>query len=437
MPIRQHGRSIGTPRERQLASLAAGLNRGAPIQRLAALDAALAAGRLSLGQVSMPTTRQDLPAHEVATLAGRVGAIGRPGARPLPAAVRDGRATLDQRGVAVPSLPRADSGAAIARSVTGLDPQAARLEVGGGRYALHARLNPWIEVINGVITDYQDGPWNKSMPSNWAFVKVGDLQKVGLTSQNAVGRTWPGGTLPKTGNSGFTIPSKTYDPTSMSVHFHNLPHDELPMTTKGTPWNKQKNQWHLLRDPLIEPSSPKYDVDEDMGQGGNVYSSTIEYPQNKKRMLLSVSSVTSPKGGTYKGKRDYPMSSSDYVDPSGITMGRGHGIDHADGNDDTTTNPFNYTPQNVHWNEGARNHLVRKARNNGGGKYKESYEYGSNPKLTVNGTPIPERNHFMMDSSGTQEYYNIPTYGYPQDRKLVASQPFQQPYSNRPNPNHF
>lgn len=145
----------------------------------------------------------------------------------------------------------------------------------------------------------------------------------------------------------------------------------------------------------------------------------------------------SPQGGTYKGPRNYPMSSSDYVDPNGTTMGRGHGIDHADGNEDTTSNSLNYTPQNVHWNERARNHLVSKARRDGGGKYKEYYEYSPKPKLTFNGTPIPERNHFTMESGGNQEYYNIPTYGYPQDRKLIASQPFLQPFNSKPKPNYF
>lgn len=309
----------------------------------------------------------------------------------------------------------------------------------GGRYALHTRLNPWIQVASGVITAVDNSHWKTNMGSGWTFVKNDDVKAAGLDPKNLLNKAWPPVTTPPvtTTTSPYTVPSSTYNPTNMSVNFHNLPPDRLPQTPKGTAWTKQNNQWEHLRDPLVAPQSPQYNVEEDTGQGGMVYSSSISYGSQGKRIPLSVHSQTSSTGSTYKGPRDYPMTSKDYKDPNGVTMGRGHGIDHADGNQDTTSRAENYTPQNRHWNEGARNHLVGSQRREGGGSYSESYEYSATPTETVDGTPIPDRNHFTIDQGGTPAYFNIPTYGYPADRKKDAALTYKQSYGTQPKPTYF
>jgi hypothetical protein len=439
------------PSVQRLAQLAATLNKVAPVRQLAAIAAppqrgdaaettatrpvmdAVSRGTLTASQVQMPPLRQDLPIGEVAALAARMGALGGLGRQPLRDAVRAGSATVRETGVQLPGLRAASTGEGLANAVAALRPRDVSLRVQDGRYAVQARLNPWILVVNGTITATDPGPWNKTMPSGWLFKTKNDLRAANVDPDNPVGSAWPQGG--GGGGSSYTIPSATYNPNNMSPAFHALTSDNYPMVQNGTAWNRQGQQLHLLRDPQVLPNSPHTQVHEDTGPtGGLMYTSTVSDPTSTggQRVLSGYTEIAS-QGHTYQGNRNYPMTSADYTTSGGTVYGRGHVNDHADGTTTTTSSYTNYTPQDQNYNTGARNSTVQEARRSGGGNYREVYSYSQQPARTTDGTAIPTTNHFMVtNSTGMQNYYSVPNTNYPNNRSRNTINQFQQPTTNFP-----
>jgi hypothetical protein len=125
---------------------------------------------------------------------------------------------------------------------------------------------------------------------------------------------------------------------------------------------------------------------------------------------ISNESFAHARGGGGKAKRYYPMDVCDYdllAEDGRIikTLGRGHGSDHADSIDDMTRDELNLTPQDRVYNEEIRNPLVRYIIRAEGGQYREIAIYSRSPRLTRNGTPIPEGFLFISYPSGRAFFF--------------------------------
>ena len=115
---------------------------------------------------------------------------------------------------------------------------------------------------------------------------------------------------------------------------------------------------------------------------------------------------------TYKGSRKYPLKPYQYKskteDSIVLSFDRGHGIDHADGDKDSSAAFENYTPQVSFYNQHIRNPLVKRIRQNEG-SYKEISIYDDDPTHIDGGTRLPIGFIFM-------EFYNhkrARTYYFP------------------------
>ncbi len=115
---------------------------------------------------------------------------------------------------------------------------------------------------------------------------------------------------------------------------------------------------------------------------------------------------------TYKGSRKYPLKPYQYKfkteDSIVLSFDRGHGIDHADGDKDSSAAFENYTPQVSFYNQHIRNPLVKRIRQNQGA-YKEIAIYDDAPLQVGGGARLPIGFIFM-------EFYNhkkAHTYYFP------------------------
>ncbi len=95
---------------------------------------------------------------------------------------------------------------------------------------------------------------------------------------------------------------------------------------------------------------------------------------------------------TYKGSRKYPMNPYQLryklEDGTVLAFDRGHGIDHADGDQASSSALANYTPQVSFYNRHIRNPLVARIRDKEG-SYKETAIYSDHPDDAGNGTHVP------------------------------------------------
>ncbi len=438
LPAPASGAWSGSPRQLQQG------RRIAQCQGLAAGEspagAMALAGTLGPGQVSHEPVEQALPAQEVHRLAQGLRGAGKPGQRPLARGVADGSLEVSGGKVILPSLSRPGaSGTGLASGIRGLSPQATRLSVQGDRFQVQAKMNPWIQVAGGKITHVDNGPHNKSMGPGWTFYKKSVLESQGVdTSVSLIGQSFgPGGTTSMTPSGGFTVPSATFDPSAQTSSFHVLPHSLLPPVPPGYTWTgggSSSTPYIPMRDPVVCPTSPGFNVDsEDVGSS-TVCTSYISDPSSSGgTQVLGGMFQVQPGGNHFTGPRDYPMTSKDYKHSvTHQTLGRGHVVDHAEGSQSTTSSSHNYVPENTAFNEGARNHLVRGMRPTGGAVL-VSYDYSATPDRTMDGTAIPDREHFMIQPTGqTAEYYDIPNQTYPNDRKTSAATPYQKPSTSYP-----
>lgn len=438
LPARTSGAWSGSPRQLQQG------RRIAQCQGLAAAGsqarAQALAGTLGPGQVSHEPVEQALPAQEVHRLAQGLRGAGKPGQRPLARGVADGSLEVSGGKVVLPSLscPGA-SGTGLASGIRGLSPQATRLSVQGDRFQVQAKMNPWIQVAGGKITQVDNGPHNKRMGPGWTFYKKQDLESQGVdTSVSLIGQPFgPGGTTSVTPSSGFTVPSATFDPSAQTPSFHALPQSLLPTLPLGYTWTgggSSSTPYIPMRDPIVCPNSPGFDVDsEDVGSS-TVYTSYISDPSSSGgTQVIGGMFQVQPGGNQYTGPRDYPMTSQHYKHSvTNQTLGRGHVVDHAQGSQSTTSSYQNYVPENPAFNEGARNHLVQGMKPTGG-TVLVSYNYSTTPDRTNDGTAIPEREHFMIQPTGqSSQYYDIPNLSYPNDRKTAAAKPYEKPSTSYP-----
>ncbi|MBN9344414.1 MAG: hypothetical protein BGO76_00885 [Caedibacter sp. 38-128] len=92
------------------------------------------------------------------------------------------------------------------------------------------------------------------------------------------------------------------------------------------------------------------------------------------------------------------------------SMGKSHGIDDADQEDNSNAERKNYTPANWFYNERIRNHHVRYIIRKEGGQYKEIAIYSPLPILTDDRTPVPEGFLFLEYVNGWSKAYYFPNF---------------------------
>jgi hypothetical protein len=181
--------------------------------------------------------------------------------------------------------------------------------------------------------------------------------------------------------------------------FNALPANKLPVITENYAWARINNQWELLS--LNGPARESFILQTYRDGNGNINYNLVR--QNGQQ--LSSYANTRPQGNTYGGNRNFPMTTGDFQEPNGTPWVRGHNVDHADtidtpGSVNSTTDPLNFTPEPSWWGLGPRNTLVARARA-AGGSYKQMNYYSSSPRLTNNGTPIPDGVYFVTyDAAG-------------------------------------
>lgn len=384
--------------------------------------------RLEAHQLDMPERQLDLDASQIEGLHRGLQDVGDPSATPVLDAVSEGAGSLGEDAVALPGLAgQASDGEGLADEVAALQPKDTRVEVEGDSYAVMARLNPWYQVAGGSIVGVNaKSSWNNgglAAASDWHWLKKGDALAAGLTATSGdVGQPWPMGGVSAAAPSASCVPSATYDPSAQSSGFHSLPHDRLPSVPDGYHWTgggSVATPYQAMRDPSQCPVSPGYDVQSQDVSGRTTYMSSVSQPQPHS---LSAYAEAAPQGSGYPGPRNYPMTNDDYETVSGRRMGRGHGIDHTDGDAATTSNPLNYVPEDRHFNEGARNHATR-ALSRTGGAYAARYQYPAAPELTQDGTPVPSRELFSQyPSGGAPTHLDVPNDGsYPHSRSQAAA----------------
>jgi hypothetical protein len=390
-------------------------------------------GLLTSSEVSMPVAKLNLNEFEVSSLQTQASHIQNPNASPLSDGLTSGKTHVENSVVKYQGMESVTQHT-LPEALNALGAKEARVERTASSYQLYAKMNPWILVSGGKITNVDYGPWNKGMPLGWVFVKNADLTNAGVNPSNPINSSWPPSSNP------FTTPSATFSGFSIPPSFNSLPVDQLPSMPDGYAWNKDAStgDWGAYRNPVQRPSSPTWGIEAEDLTGSNLFYTSWEedptpsYPSNVKP--LSAFAQTRPKGGGYGGSRSYPMTTQDYYDPSGTKWGRGHAVDHFDGSTTTTTSSWNFVPEDRDFNQGARNSLVQSLRP--GGSYSARYEYAptsTTPLRTNDGSQVPVVEHFStFDSGGTQTYYQVPNQSYPSSRKKSAADPFIKPNSQWP-----
>ncbi|MCU0944875.1 MAG: DUF4157 domain-containing protein [Rubritepida sp.] len=181
--------------------------------------------------------------------------------------------------------------------------------------------------------------------------------------------------------------------------FNRLAPGDLPPVPEGYGWARMNGVWEpvsLTGANRMELTLRVYGPDAAGRNNFNILTG---------RQLVQSSAVT--QSSTFQGARNYPMTTADYVEPTtGRANIRGHNVDHADtitgaGVLDSTSDPLNYTPEPSWWGLYLRNFLVNRVIRPAQGGYRQMNFYGPNPRLTANGTPIPDGVYFVQtDQSG-------------------------------------
>jgi hypothetical protein len=181
------------------------------------------------------------------------------------------------------------------------------------------------------------------------------------------------------------------------AEFNALSPSELPPLPEGYGWARINDVWHPIS--LTGPNRLTLGL---RTYGPNAAGRT-NYNIVSGRQLVQSSAVT--RSPTYQGGRQYPMTTADYAEPSGQPWIRGHNIDYADTIDtpraaDSNIDPLNYTPEPSWWGLSLRNYIVNRIIRPANGGYRQMNFYGTSPRVTANGTPIPDGVYFVQTQNG-------------------------------------
>lgn len=460
-PVRVAASALALPREHE-ARLSPAF---APVdQRLKDVDGLLGRaidGKLDAHQITIPKVDKSLSMDGLIQLAAGLKRIGNPTGTPIPEGLANGTARIRGRSIHLPALAIGDgSGRSIARGIAAMHPKDIALQLDSGAYQVRARLNPWIEIAHGSIIGVDETTrWNQPAPAaHWQYVTYDDLARLGVTARGSalVGQGWPPVLTPAASPSStpaaapsaptsaaYSVPSATFDPTAMPAAFKHLTIPELPSLAHGQAWTRSPatNLYEIWRNPAEAPTSPRTNVDARTIGGRLAYTSFIPDPTHaypdRERVLSGYAQPAPPKA-TNRRRRRYPMQTRAYISSMGFRFGRGHVVDHADGDSVSTSSAHNFVPQNPDFNSGARNietMALRRANNtdpaqpapasSATGFYLSRFDYPSHPTRTLNDTAIPTMEHFFLQPAGASPlYYAVDNLKYPRNRSRAAAAPY-------------
>lgn len=212
-----------------------------------------------------------------------------------------------------------------------------------------------------------------------------------------------------------------------AADFHALPQDRLPGNLpEGHFWARSdEGHWVLMREPGAPPATFELSVYSD--------GTATNYALSSNNRTIATDALTR-QGSTYaRGQQRTPDElagtgpNNPYRDPAtGQLYDKGHGVDYADnlegpGVRSSNLDPRNFTPQATWWNQGPRKSLVGRIRSQGGG-YREMPIYGTPPRTTVNGTPIPTEFVFVETNRAgvPQQAWRVPNDPSLTDRTMGA-----------------
>lgn len=218
--------------------------------------------------------------------------------------------------------------------------------------------------------------------------------------------------------------------------FGAVPQSRLPGNLpQGHYWAQDAaGGWTIVREPGAAPVALELAVYSD---GVNV-----NYVLRGDGRMIASDALSVPP--TYTGPR-LPQeisgtgANNPYRDPAtGQLYDKSHGVDYAHtlegpGVRNSSTDVANFTPGAAWWNRGARNHLVQQISANGGG-YREMPVYDANPRVTVDGTPVPREFIFVeTNRQGVpQRAWRVPNDPTLTDQSLAAVNPHSIPLAQVP-----
>jgi hypothetical protein len=178
--------------------------------------------------------------------------------------------------------------------------------------------------------------------------------------------------------------------------FNALPITDIPPLPNGYAWMRLNGTW----EPIC--LTGRFGEPLDLAFYGTNAAGRPNYNVLRGGRLVQSSAATRPSGGTSNAPRgNEPMTSQDFAEPGpgGRRYIRGHNVDRADtidapGTRDSNIDPANFTPEPAWWGLWIRNNLVNQIRALGGG-YRQVNVYSATPRVTTNGTRIPDFIYFV------------------------------------------
>ena len=140
-----------------------------------------------------PSSNVPLRPDELPGLQAGLERISAPSKRPVQDALQQGEATVGQRSIALPPAPAATGADGIAERAEQMGVRDTKIETSGNRYAVSARLNPWVRIAEGRLAEIDAASGHNSRArrqnADWTFIRLADHNLVG--ADLAVGQAWP------------------------------------------------------------------------------------------------------------------------------------------------------------------------------------------------------------------------------------------------------
>jgi hypothetical protein len=192
--------------------------------------------------------------------------------------------------------------------------------------------------------------------------------------------------------------------------FHALNAQQLPPLPDGFAWVRLNARWEPMS--MTGRFSGASFESSYYGQFANRPGNFV---LNRGGARIFSQAGTRPAGvPSPGGARDPGFQPGDFNEPNGQAYDAGHGADYADrvtgqGTRNSNLDPNNFAPEPAWWNRWLRNNLAARIRRAGGGYQQVNYwdtpsgpslSPPAAPRLTNNGTPIPDGCYFMETDAG-------------------------------------
>jgi hypothetical protein len=192
--------------------------------------------------------------------------------------------------------------------------------------------------------------------------------------------------------------------------FHALSPQKLPPLPDGYAWIRLNSRWEPMSMTGRFTGSPF-----EATWYGQFANRPGNFVLNRAGGRIFVQAGTRPAGvPSPGGARDPGFQQGDFNEPGGQSYDAGHGADYADrptgpGTRNSNLDPNNFAPEPAWWNRWLRNNLAARIRRTGGGYQQVNYwdtpsgaslSPPTTPRLTNNGTPIPDGCFFIETDAG-------------------------------------